>query len=142
MYSKLKEEYLKLLEQNFNYEINQLLYRLKFVQNNPVVTELFIKLKYLKPKRVVIYEIPIEEKDTFLNNIQDIKVELKVHPCATMIEEALVQGFDDYFDKTDFIEPCQEKSFGFMFKIKDRREYDWNHYYYPYYDYFDIIINQ
>jgi len=42
-----------------------------------------------------------------------------------MIEEAFVRGFDDYFDKNYFIEPCQEKGFGIMFKINDSHEYYW-----------------
>ena len=54
--------YLDLLEQNFNYEISQLKYKMEYIQNHPVATELFIKLKYLKSKRVEIKEIPIEEK--------------------------------------------------------------------------------
>ena len=43
-----------------------------------------------------------------------------------MIEEAFVRGFDDYFDRSYFIEPLQETGFGFMFKINDKREYYWN----------------
>ena len=79
--SRLSVEYLKLLEENFNYEINQLRYKMSYIQNNPVVSELFIKLKYIKPKTVQFQEQPIEEEDvcftteeqdeiidTFLNN--------------------------------------------------------------------------
>ena len=60
----------------------QLKYKMNYIQNNPVVSELFIKLKYIKPKRVQFQEPPIEEEnvcftteeqdeiiDTFLNNI-------------------------------------------------------------------------
>ena len=71
--SKLSVEYLKLVEENFNYEMNQLKYKMNYIQNNPVVSELFIKLKYIKPKKVQFQEPPIEEEDeiidTFLNNI-------------------------------------------------------------------------
>ena len=42
-----------------------------------------------------------------------------------MVEEAFVRGFDDYFDRSYFIEPCQEKGFGIMFKINDKRDYYW-----------------
>ena len=114
--SKLSVEYLKLVEENFTYEMNQLKYKMNYIKNDPVVSELFIKLKYIKPKKVQFQEPPIEED----------KVELKVHPCADMIKEAIVQGFDDYFDTSYFIEPCQEKDYGYMFKINDKREYYWN----------------
>ena len=43
-----------------------------------------------------------------------------------MIEEALVEGFDGYFDKTYLMEPCQKKCSGYMFKINDSHEYYWN----------------
>ena len=69
-----------------------------------------------------------EIKDLFvkLENLIPSKVDnVKVHPCATMIEKAFVRGFDDYFDKNYFIEPCQEKGFGIMFKINDKHEYYW-----------------
>jgi hypothetical protein len=81
--SKLSVEYLKLVEENFNYEVNQLKYKMNYIQNNPVVSELFIKLKYIKPKKVQFQEPPIEEEnvcftteeqdeiiDTFLSNIE------------------------------------------------------------------------
>jgi hypothetical protein len=111
---------------------------MNYIQNNSIATELFIKLKYLKPKKVQFKELPVEEKNvfftteeqddiinTFLNDIHD-KVELKIHPCANMIKEALVKGFDDYFDTDYFIENCQNKEYGYMFKINDKREYYWN----------------
>ena len=39
--SKLSVEYLKLLEENFNYEVNQILYKLTHIKIKPVATELF-----------------------------------------------------------------------------------------------------
>ena len=54
---------------------------MNYIQNNPVVSELIIKLKYLKPKKVQFQEPPVEEEnvcftteeqdeiiDTFLNH--------------------------------------------------------------------------
>ena len=71
--SKLNIQYLKLVEENFTYEMNQLKYKMNYIQNNPVASELFIKLKYIKPKKVQFKEPPIEEEDeiidTFSNNI-------------------------------------------------------------------------
>jgi hypothetical protein len=49
--SKLNIQYLKLVEENFTYEMNQLKYKMNYIQNSPVVSELFIKLKYIKPKK-------------------------------------------------------------------------------------------
>ena len=46
--SKLSVEYFKLLEENFTYELNQFEYKMNYIQNNPVVSELFIKLKIHK----------------------------------------------------------------------------------------------
>ena len=80
--SKLSVEYLKLVEENFTYEMNMLKYKMNYIQNNPVVLELFIKLKHIKPKQVQFQEPPIEPEnvcftteehdeiiDTFSNNI-------------------------------------------------------------------------
>ena len=79
--SKLNIQYLKLVEENFTYEMNQLKYKMNYIQNSPVVSELFIKLKYIKPKKVQFQEPPVEEENvcftteeqdeiinTFLNN--------------------------------------------------------------------------
>ena len=91
-----------------------------------VIRDLFTQIENLKPEKVDNTLFTFDEQDeiidTFLNNIDNVKDELKVHPCASMINEAFVSCFDDYFDRSYFIEPCQNS---IMFKINDKSEYYW-----------------
>ena len=75
--SKLSVQYLKLLEENFNYEVNQLKYNMKYIQNNPVASELFIKLKYIKHKKFNLKNHLLKRK-MYVSRLKN-KMKLSIH---------------------------------------------------------------
>ena len=75
--SKLSVEYLKLLEENFNYEINQLKYKMNYIQNNPVASELFIKLKYMSLKKFNLKNY-LSKRKMYVSLLKN-KMELSIH---------------------------------------------------------------
>ena len=75
--SKLSVQYLKLLEENLNYEVNQILYRLNHIKNNSVVSELFIKLKYIKPKKFN-FKNHLSKRKMYVSLLKN-KMKLSIH---------------------------------------------------------------